>query len=184
MKLMILAVSGVALAACVPSAKQSSATSDRPSAAESEAYMRKAEEQWAMLGVTKDRALLPRILAEDYTGVGTRGTIRNKAETIQNELEDASAKGFVSVKQDEVKYTHFGDTVVAQGRETFTRSGGQPDYHIAWSDVWMWRDGQWQVVASHASVPVEAKPASSVPVAGAAATDAMTMEPAQNGSSE
>ena len=129
------------------------------------------------------RALLPRILAEDYTGMGTRGDIRNKAATAANELADANSKGLVSAKMDEVKYSHFGDVVVAQGRETFKRSGGQPDYHLVWTDVWMWRNGQWQVIASHAAVPVETTPADPLYPA-APATDPLTMAPAQNGLTE
>jgi hypothetical protein len=183
MKLFTVSLVAVAIAACVPAGKKADEGPQRPSPAESEAYMRQAEEQWAMLGITKDRALLPRILAEDYTGMGTRGNLRNKADAAVNQLSDANSKGLVSAKIDAVKYSHFGDVVVAQGSETFKRSGGQPDYHLVWTDVWMWRNGQWQVIASHAAVPVETKPAD--PLAAAApAADPLTMAPAQNGLTE
>ncbi len=64
---------------------------------------------------------------------------------------------FVSSKLDYVNYRHFGDTVLAQGAESLQRRDGGPDHRLIWTDVWMWRDGKWQIVASQDSVRPDKK---------------------------
>jgi hypothetical protein len=59
---------------------------------------------------------------------------------------------YVSSKLDYVHYRHFGDTVLAQGQESLQRGDGKPGLSLIWTDVWMWRNGKWQVVASQDSV--------------------------------
>jgi hypothetical protein len=162
MKSAIIALGGaLALGACsnqapaneAPSGNQAAAAAQRPSDTESEAYMRKAEEDWAALALKKDPALIERILADDYVGVNSDNVVRDKAKMIALESgEDNSAK-FASTKLDYVHYRHFGDTVIAQGGESLKwREAGKPDLSLIWTDVWMWRDGKWQVVASQDSV--------------------------------
>lgn len=34
---------------------------------------------------------------------------------------------------------------------------GAPDLRLIWTDVWMWRDGKWQIVASQDSEVPEKK---------------------------
>ena len=55
----------------------------RPSDAESEAYMWKAEEDWAAQAVRPVPGLMERILADDYFGVSSKGDVRNKARPDQ-----------------------------------------------------------------------------------------------------
>ena len=155
MKSAIIALAGVmALAACSKQAQtnQSAASaSQRPSDAESEAYMRKAEADWADLAVKNNPGLTERILADDYVGVNSDTVVRNKAKMIEGANEKPSGT-FVSSKLDYVNYRHFGDTVIAQGGESVQRKDGGPDLSLIWTDVWMWRDGKWQIVASQDSV--------------------------------
>lgn len=157
MKLIFALAAGLAAANCSPQPstnQQSAAAVQRPSDAESEAYMRKAEADWAQIFVKDNSALLERILADDFTGFFSNGSMHNKAETITTETSDPA---FKSAKLDYVNYRHFGDTVVAQGAESGQRRDGGPDLTLVWTDVWMWRDGKWQVVASHVSRPPEKK---------------------------
>jgi hypothetical protein len=44
-----------------------------------------------------------------------------------------------------------------QGRESVQRKDGGPDLTLIWTDVWMWRDGKWHIVASQDSVVPEKK---------------------------
>ncbi|WP_309663161.1 nuclear transport factor 2 family protein [Sphingomonas sp.] len=151
-------VAAVALAACTPAAKQpggsketaaAAATSARPSDGESEAYMRKAEEDWAALAVRQIPGLMERIIADDYVGVSSGGDVRDKAKQVAGEEADGT---FVSSKLEYVHYRHFGDTVIAQGQESLKRADGKPDLQLIWNDIWMFRDAKWQVVASQDSV--------------------------------
>jgi hypothetical protein len=155
----ILAGAALALGACsqqAPSSNQQSATTaQRPSDAESEAYMRKAEADWAELAVRPIPGLLDRILADDYVAVSSKGDVRDKAAQLKLDPPDPDYR---SSKLDYVHYRHFGDTVIAQGGESLQRKDGGPDHSLIWTDVWMWRDGKWQVVASQDNVvPPERK---------------------------
>jgi hypothetical protein len=150
----IALAAAVTLAACSKQAQTSppaAAASQRPSDAESEAYMRKAEADWANLAVRKNPALLERILADDYVGVSSNNVVRDKKTYLKDAEQDTDGK-FVSSKLDYVNYRHFGDTVLAQGAESVKRADGSPDLRLIWTDVWMWRDGKWQVVASQDNV--------------------------------
>lgn len=153
MKTMIIAAGALTLAGCSaqPSANQAAAaaTAARPSDAESDAYMRKAEADWAELAVKPIPGLMERILADDYVGVSSKGDVRDKAQQLKLDGPDPA---FKSSKLDTVHYRHFGDTVIAQGGESLQRKNGGPDLSLIWTDVWMWRDGKWQVVASQDSV--------------------------------
>lgn len=149
--LVTAAVAAMALAGCsekavTGAANTQAAAAARPPDAESEAYMRKAEADWAQLFVQNDPALLQRVLADDFTGFFSNGSLHNKAETIASDTPDPA---FKTARLDYVHYRHFGDTVVAQGQESAQRKDGGPDLVLIWTDVWLWRGGKWQVVASH-----------------------------------
>ena len=160
--LAIIAVSA-ALAACSSERKPATqakegAVVQRPSDAESEAYMRKAEEDWANLAVKANPGLMERILADDYVGVSSENEVRDKAKYLKDVGAEKYGGKFTSSKLDYVNYRHFGDTVLAQGAESVKRADGSPDLKLIWTDVWMWRDGKWQVVASQDNVvPPETK---------------------------
>jgi hypothetical protein len=152
------AAAALTLTACSPQGQTNArdanaagyaAAAQRPSDAESDAYMRKAEEDWAALAVKPIPELLDRILADDYVGVSSKGDVRSKAQQIKLDAPDPE---FASSKLDYVHYRHFGDTVLAQGGESLQRKDGKPDLSLIWTDVWMWRDGKWQVVGSQDSV--------------------------------
>ena len=155
MKLVTMAGAALVLGACSnqPAAQNNAAAAaaQRPSDAESDAYMRQAEEDWAALAVRPIPGLLERIIADDYVGVNSDTVVRDKAKMIALAAEPPSGK-YVSSKLDYVHYRHFGDTVLAQGGESLQRKDGGPDYSLIWTDVWMWRDGKWQIVASQDSV--------------------------------
>jgi ketosteroid isomerase-like protein len=120
----------------------------RPSREETERYIRRSAAEWADVVVTGDVAPLRRFIADDYVGVSSRGEVRDKAKI----LEPFKAGDFTASSLDYVNIRHFGDTVIAQGAETVKRRGGGPDLRLIWTDVWLWRDGQWQIVASQDSV--------------------------------
>src|SRR3954468_11887009 len=105
MKYAIIALAAGALAGCSAQSPTdqhapAEAQAQRPADAEPEAYMRKAEEDWAALALKKAPALLERILADDYVGVNSDNVVRDKAKMIALESgEDNSAK-FASTKLD------------------------------------------------------------------------------------
>jgi hypothetical protein len=150
----IWTAAALALAACSPQGggtlQENEAATQRPSDKEAEAYMWKAEEDWAAQAVRPVPGLMERILADDYSGVSSKGDSRTKADQIKDQAEPLTGT-FVSSKLDYVHYRHFGDTVIAQGQESLKRADGKPDLRLIWNDIWMFRDGKWQVVASQDS---------------------------------
>jgi hypothetical protein len=151
MKTICIATAIALVTACSPqgNAKRNGAEAQRPSDSASDAYMRKAEQDWAALAVKPIPGLLDRILADDYVAVSSKGDVRSKAQQIKLDAPDPA---FVSSKLDYVHYRHFGDTVLAQGQESLQRKDGKPDLRLIWTDVWMFREGKWQVAASQDSV--------------------------------
>ncbi len=58
-------------------------------------------------------------------------------------------KYFRSNQLNEVRVRFFGNTAVAQGYETWERRSGQPRRgRFVWTDTWVKRNGQWQIVAA------------------------------------
>ena len=153
MKRMILAASlALALAAC---SQQREAGNDAASQLASDQatrdYITRAEADWAALATRRDPQVLERILATDYAGVSDDGTVRNKAQEIAywNTLPlDAAASSPKTILR------QFGDTVLFHGDQLLAPKAGAAPVRILWTDVWMFRDGQWQVVGSqNATVP-------------------------------
>ena len=156
-----MTLAAAALTACSPSgqnggSKVAAASVQRPSDAESEAYMRKAEADWAEVAARPMPGLMERILADDYVGVNSDNVVRDKGKMIAQAAEPRSGN-YVSSTLEYVHYRHFGDTVLAQGQEAVHRKDGGPDLKLIWTDVWMWRDGKWQIVASQDNVLPEKK---------------------------
>src|SRR5688500_9804948 len=108
--IVMTAAAAIAVAGCSaqqPAAENKQAgAAQRPSEAESEAYMRKAEADWADLAVRAIPGLMERIMADDYVGVSSGGDVRDKAKQVEDAKEGPSGE-FVSSKLDYVNYRHF-----------------------------------------------------------------------------
>ena len=118
-----------------------------------EQQLMQLERDWCTANVKKDVAVISRILADDYTGVGSRGTAQTKAETLAD-LNDKTS-GFTSCVDGNVKVRIYGEAAVVTGLGT--RGGtykGVPfkDRQFLWTDTFVRREGRWQCVASQATV--------------------------------
>jgi hypothetical protein len=128
------------------------ASTQEPSAQDWQAAIDKSEHEWAALATTRDPAVLERILASDYVGTADDGTVFDKAQEIRWETEQPDE--FVAATPPAMDYRRLGDTVIARGQQTLTPKAGGAPVKILWTDVWMLRDGKWQVVGSqNATVP-------------------------------
>ena len=111
------------------------------------------ERDWCAATVKKDAAMLGRILADEYTGVGHRGTTATKAQELAYFKSAESA--VASCLDANVKVRIYGDVAVVTG--TGNRSGtykGVPfkDRQILWTDTFVRRDGRWLCVASQGTL--------------------------------
>lgn len=123
---------------------------------ESEQYIVESERQWAESVASGDTAVVERILANDFLGVAPDGTLFDKAKEIADTRQDA--KDYVSNHINEVKVRFFGDTAIAQGSESWERRTEEPKRgRYVWTDTWIRRKGQWQIVASQDLIVAETK---------------------------
>ena len=116
---------------------------DCPGRQAAEKYIKDSEARWAEQSVTNDMSVIREIIADDYIGVSSASAVMTK-DLI---LKDIST-GFVSNKIDYVDVHFFGDQLaVAQGKENWEMTGNKLGSYI-WTDTWMCRKGQWQIIAS------------------------------------
>jgi hypothetical protein len=108
-------------------------------------YICDSERAWAESVATGDPAAVKRILASDFVGVSPEGHLYRKAEMV---AETAKAgKYFSSNVIGDVVVRFYGTTAIAQGSETWTRKSGENGRWV-WTDTWLKRNGQWQIVAA------------------------------------
>jgi ketosteroid isomerase-like protein len=114
-----------------------------------EKYITDSEAAWAESVATGDASVVRRILAEDFAGVDSDGSVYNKQKAIAEAT--AGPSGFLSNHLDAVRIRFFGDTAVAQGSETWVRKqkdGTTVRKRFVWVDAWWCRGGLWQIVSA------------------------------------
>jgi ketosteroid isomerase-like protein len=116
-----------------------------------EAVITKLEHEWTDAIVKKDASVLERLLAEDFNGTSPTAHTFPKSAAI-----DELKSGKYAVKSmdlDEVSVNVYGDTAVSftSQEEKSSYDGKDISGHYHFTDVWVKKNGQWQVVASHGS---------------------------------
>lgn len=106
--------------------------------------------------VSADTAPAARILAEDYTGFTGDGRRETKAQALANLRRDNSAAARATVDSMHVDSTTvrvYGDAAVAQTTGTFRAHDVRQSAIVGFrnTDMFVWRDGRWQIVATHLS---------------------------------
>ena len=120
--------------------------------AEAERYIIECSRDWAESVVTGDRSKRRIYFADDFIGTDTTGRRYDKSQVTR---ETGPAKQIVSNTLDDVSVRFFGDTAIAHGSETWTRKNGSTGRYV-WTDIWVKRNGQWQVVAAQdAAAPAD-----------------------------
>ena len=119
---------------------------------DAERYIQESEAAWASSVATNDASVVRRILADDLVWV-LDGRVLGKSQAVAE-----AEKGPYDFVSNHLEYAHvrfFGDTAVVQGSEKWTRRGGKSGRFV-WTDTWLRRNGQWQIVASEdVSVPIK-----------------------------
>jgi ketosteroid isomerase-like protein len=109
------------------------------------------ENSWVSAIVSKDLATLDRLLAPEFNGTSPN------AHTFPREvaISDLKSGMYVVTKMhmDEVSVNVFGDVAVAFTSQEEVSRYGDIDLsgHYHYTNVWVKRNGRWQVVASHGS---------------------------------
>jgi ketosteroid isomerase-like protein len=116
-----------------------------------EATIIQLEREWVAAIMKKDTATIERLLADDFNGTSPTAHVYPKSMAV----DDLTKGTYVvdSMVLDEISVNAYGDVAVAfTSQEEKSRYGGtDTSGHYHYTDVWIRKGGQWQVVASHGS---------------------------------
>ena len=109
------------------------------------------EHEWVNAIVAKDTTTLDRIIADDFNGTTPEAYDYPKSMAIDDIKTGTYAVD--SMVLDDVSVNVYGDTAVSftSQQEKSRYAGADRSGHYHFTDVWLKRDGRWQVVASHGS---------------------------------
>jgi ketosteroid isomerase-like protein len=98
-----------------------------------------------------DYKYFDRVEADDFIFTDAAGGVTNKKQDMAGEKECHKTDGTYDVDEAEVRL--YGNTAVVTGRVTTTRKKEDKAVvrHSRFTDVFVWRDGRWQLVAGHSS---------------------------------
>lgn len=125
-----------------------------------ETKIKQMEDSWAASQMQPDHgaSIVAGMLAADYSGVGSKGEIRDKAAQIEHIKVDTDT--YTSAKNDTMKVRVYGaDVATVCGTSTEAgkdKDGKEFNRSFAWVDTWMQRDGKWECIAS-GGTPLTAK---------------------------
>lgn len=119
-------------------------------------HLRGVENRLAAAWVEGDRSYIEQILAEDWSVIDLTGRILTKAEVLE-EVFGSKDRKIISMHIDDLSVRSFGDWAIVTGR---TQAAGEYQGAVAevtlrFTDVFSYRDGNWQVVASQATLIIE-----------------------------
>jgi uncharacterized protein DUF4440 len=135
---LIISVAALASSVCLAA---------QPSQKDAEQYIRDSEAAWVQAEQKGDPSVARRILADDYIGVFPDGTVHSKADAVGFFKPSTATTGG---RLDYVHVRLFGTTATAQGKETDMRpkTSPFPSGSLIFTDVWLYRNGKWQIANS------------------------------------
>jgi hypothetical protein len=104
--------------------------------------------------IDRDYKFFDRIEAEEFIFTGENGSLTTKQEDLAGLKEPASADYKLEAYDvDDVKVTLYEKTAVVTGRVTTKAKfkGADVTKQTRFTDVFVYRDGRWQLVAGHSS---------------------------------
>jgi len=109
------------------------------------------EDDWVRGLETRDRKLLDKILAQDFTFIEPDGSIKSRDEYLADRSSDiAHTESFENV---DLKVKVFGNSALASGLAKITerRQGKRYRFSLRWKEMWLKSERGWQVLASQAT---------------------------------
>jgi hypothetical protein len=122
--------------------------------AQARAEIVRLEEELFQSFMRGDTAPAARTLANDYLGFTGDGHRETKAQALANLSHDTGAKATVdSINVDSTTVRVYGNAGVAQTSGTFRAHEGGRSALVGFrnTDMFVWRDERWQIVATHLS---------------------------------
>lgn len=99
-----------------------------------------------------DYKYFDQVEGEDFIFTDAAGTVSSKKQDMAGEKDCRKTEGKYDVDDTEVRL--FGNTAVVTGRTTIVHKNKEEKLvtrRSRFTDVFVWRDGRWQLVAGHSS---------------------------------
>ena len=125
-------------------------------AADIPADLRKAVEDYDHAQVKADGAELRRLVADDYVLINSSGKVQNKAELIADYLAPGYKIEPYKILEPVEKAWNDGAVMGGLVHLKGTSEGKPFAVTLRFADIWAKRNGKWQVVYTHVSVPPKA----------------------------
>ncbi len=111
------------------------------------------EREIGQANIRRNKAYFERIEADELIFTDSSGGITTKAEDVASLDKPAGDFKLLSYEVDEMKVTVYGKTAVVTGRTTTVSHGKDRDItnKSRFTDVFVRRDGRWQLFAGHSS---------------------------------
>jgi ketosteroid isomerase-like protein len=115
--------------------------------------LRESEERLAEAWVKGDRSFIDQILADDWSVTDLTGRVLTKAEMLE-EAFGTKDRQIISMRIDQINVRPFGDWAIVTGRTQAAgkHRGETGEVALRFTDVFAYRNGTWQVVASQATL--------------------------------
>lgn len=110
------------------------------------------EKMWNQVQMVRDASALDSILGERFVGTYSNGNQGRKADFLANMRRSSNRPATVSIK--DLNVESYGDAAVVTGiyRVHGVDKGKPYDDEGRFTDTWIRKSGQWECVASHASL--------------------------------
>jgi ketosteroid isomerase-like protein len=148
--------------AAKPAENRPAASSSTSSGAGSaEADLLKLEREWLDAYMKRDVAALERIEADDFNLTYSTGDVITKAQELANLKSSAAGNPAFKLSTEDTKVRLYGDSAVLTGVliQQTTDNGKEMAVRMRYTDVWVKRNGRWQVVAAQLTKMPDQTPA-------------------------
>jgi len=124
---------------------------ERPSRVEAE--LMQIERDIGEANINRDKAFFERVEADEFIFTDSSGGITTKTEDVGSLDKPAGETKLISYVPDEMKVRVYGRTAVVTGRvtSTYRRQDKEIVSRTRFTDLFVRRDGRWQLVAGHSS---------------------------------
>jgi hypothetical protein len=104
--------------------------------------------------VNRDYAFFDRVEADEFIFTDSGGAVTTKKEDLESVKAPANPDSkLLSYEVDDLKVMLYGKTAVVWGRSTLKgiNKGQEWVGQSRFTDIFVWRDNRWQIVAGHSS---------------------------------
>jgi ketosteroid isomerase-like protein len=146
--------------------KPSTGAAASTSTGSAEQDLLKLEREWLDAYIKRDAAALERIEADEFSITYPTGEVLTRAQELANLKANGAANASLKFDTEGTKVRLYGDTAVLTGTfiQRSTDKGVEMAVRQRYTDVWVKRNGRWQVAASQLTrIPDQAPVANATP---------------------